>query len=98
MYGNPIETPHNQKEPVSCIEVTKIGRKLISFRNFVRIASLCVDFLPGTARDYCIRLDFWPNLSFPLEHEIKLVLISSTTTVVNVCRLNFYFMYVLQGT
>ena len=73
MYGNPIEIDLcNQKESVSCTEVAKIGENL--FGKFARIASLCVSFLVGTLHCYSFHPDFWPNLNFSLQHQIKLVL------------------------
>ena len=49
---------------------------MISFVNFARIASTCVGFDLGTLHGYFYHKDFWPNLNFPLECQIKLVLIS----------------------
>ena len=46
-------------------------RKMISFVNFTRIASICVGFHHG----YFFHQDFWPNLNFPLECQVKVVLI-----------------------
>ena len=48
---------------------------MISFVNFSRIASICVDFDLGTLHGYFFHQDFWPNLNFSLEYQIKLVLI-----------------------
>ena len=48
---------------------------MISFVNFARIASICVGFDLGTLLGYFFHQDFWPNLNFPLEYQIKLVLI-----------------------
>ena len=50
---------------------------MISFVNFARIASICVGFHLGTLHGYFFHQDFWPNLNFPLEYQIKLVLIIS---------------------
>ena len=47
---------------------------MFGFGNFARIASLCVDFDLSTLHGYFFHLDFGPNLNFPLEHQIKLVL------------------------
>ena len=47
---------------------------MISFVNFARIASICVGFHLGTLQAYFFHLDFWPNLNFRLECQIKLVL------------------------
>ena len=47
---------------------------MISFVNFARIASICVGFDLGTLHGYFFHQDFWPNLNFPLEYQIKLVL------------------------
>ena len=47
---------------------------MISFVNFARIASICVGFHLGTLHGYFFHQDFWPNLNFPLEDQIKLVL------------------------
>ena len=49
---------------------------MISFVNFARIASICVGFDLGTLHGYFFHQDFWPNLNFPLEYQIKLVLIT----------------------
>ena len=48
---------------------------MISFVNFSRIASICVGFHLGTLHGYFFHQDFWPNLNFLLEDQIKLVLI-----------------------
>ena len=61
-------------QSVSCTEVTKIG-KIVSFVNFVRIASPCVGLYLSTLHGYFSYQDFWLNLNFPLEHQMKLVLI-----------------------
>ena len=37
-------------------------------------------FHPGTSHSYFFNSDFWPNLNFLLEHQIKLVLISCLPT------------------
>ena len=50
--------------------------KMISFVNFARIASICVGFHLGTLHGYFFHQDFWPNLNFLLEYQIKLVLIA----------------------
>ena len=47
---------------------------MISFVNFARIASICVGFDLGTLDGYFFHQEFWPNLNFPLEYQIKLVL------------------------
>ena len=47
---------------------------MVSFVNFARIASICVGFHLGTLQGYFLHKDFWPNLNFPLEYQIKLVL------------------------
>ena len=47
---------------------------MISFVNFARIASICVGFHLGTLHGYFFHQDFWPNLNFLLEDQIKLVL------------------------
>ena len=47
---------------------------MVSFVNFARIASICVDFHLGTLHGYFFHQDFWPNLNFPLECQIKRVL------------------------
>ena len=47
---------------------------MISFVNLARIASICVGFDPGTLHRYYFHQDFWPNLNFPLEHQVKVVL------------------------
>ena len=50
-------------------------RKMVSFDNYSRIASICVGFHFGTLRGYFFHKDVWPNLNFALEYQIKLVLI-----------------------
>ena len=52
-------------------------RKMISFVNFAGIASICLGFHLGTLHGYFFHYDFWSNLNFPLEYQIKLVLIIS---------------------
>ena len=47
---------------------------MVSFVSFARIAVICVDFHLGTLHGYFFHKDFWPNLNFPLEYQIKLVL------------------------
>ena len=47
---------------------------MVSFGNFARTASLGVGFHLGTLHGYFFQQDFWPNLNFLLEHQIKLVL------------------------
>ena len=47
---------------------------MIRFVNFARIGSICVGFDLGTLHGYFFQQDFWPNLNFPLEYQIKLVL------------------------
>ena len=47
---------------------------MISFVNFSRIASICVGFDLGTLHGYFFHQDFWPNLNFLLEYQIKLLL------------------------
>ena len=47
---------------------------MVSFVNFARIASIFVGFHLGTLHGYFFHQDFWPNLNFPLECQIKLVL------------------------
>ena len=54
---------------------------MISFVNFARIASICVGFDLGTLHGYFFRQDFWPNLNFPLEYQIKLVVSFSQTRI-----------------
>ena len=49
-------------------------RKMISFVNFARIVSICVGFHLGTLHGYFFHQEFWPNLNFLLEYQIKLVL------------------------
>ena len=49
------------------------GGEFAGFGNFARIANLCVGSHLGTLHGYCFHLDFWPNLNFPLEHQIKLI-------------------------
>ena len=47
---------------------------MVSFVNFARIAVICVGFHLGTLHGYFFHKDFWPNLNFLLEYQIKLVL------------------------
>ena len=47
---------------------------MVSFVNFARIASICVGFHLGTLHGYFFHQDFWPNLNFLLECQLKLVL------------------------
>ena len=56
---------------------------MISFVNFARIASICAGFHLGTLHDYFFHKDFWPNLNFLLEYQIKLVLICNDTFCFN---------------
>ena len=49
---------------------------MISFVNLARIASICVGFDLGTLYGYSFHQDFWSNMNFPLECQIKLVLTS----------------------
>ena len=48
---------------------------MVSFGTFARIASIIVGFHLSTLHDF-FQSDFWPNLNFLLEHQIKLVLTS----------------------
>ena len=48
---------------------------MVSFVNSARIVVICVGFHLGTSHGYFFHKDFWPNLNFPLEYQIKLVLI-----------------------
>ena len=48
---------------------------MVSFVHFARIASICEDFHLGTLHGYLFHQDFWPNLNFLLEYQIKVVLI-----------------------
>ena len=47
---------------------------MVSFVNFARTASICEGFHLGILHGYFFHYDFWPNLNFPLEYPIKLVL------------------------
>ena len=47
---------------------------MVSFVNFARIANLFVGFHFGTLHGYVFQQDFWPNLNFQVEYQIKLVL------------------------
>ena len=47
---------------------------MINFVNFARLASICVGFYLGTLHGYFFHQDFWPNLNFQLEYQIKPVL------------------------
>ena len=58
-------------------------RKMISFVNFARIVSICVGFHLGTLHGYFFHKEFWPNLNFLLEYQIKLVLIVCPTDLRN---------------
>ena len=51
----------------------KNRRKIVSFVHFARIASSCESFHFGTLHGYRFHQDFWPNLNFLLEYQIKLV-------------------------
>ena len=48
----------------------------VSFLNFARIASICVDFHLVTLHGHFFHQDFWPNMNFALEYQIKLASIS----------------------
>ena len=48
---------------------------MVGLCNFAMIASLCVGFHPGTLHGYFFAKTFGPNLKFPLEHQINVVLI-----------------------
>ena len=52
---------------------------MVTFVNFAITASLCVGFHLGTLHGYVFHQDFWPNLNFQLEYQIKLVLNSCST-------------------
>ena len=47
---------------------------MVSFYNYARIASICVGFHFDILHGYFFHYDFWPNLNFPLEYQIKAVL------------------------
>ena len=47
---------------------------MVSFVNFARISRLCVGLHLGTLHGYFFHQDFWPNLNFPLECQVTLVL------------------------
>ena len=49
---------------------------MVSFVTFAWIASICVGFYLGTLQSYFFHQDFWPNLKFQLEYQIKLVLVT----------------------
>ena len=53
---------------------------MICFVNFARMASICAGFDLGTLHGYFFHQDFWPNLNFPLEYQIKLVVIGDVTS------------------
>ena len=55
---------------------------MINFVNFARIASICVGFHLGTLHGYFFHQDFWPNLNFLLEDQIKLVLTCFTCDLI----------------
>ena len=65
---------------------------MVSFVNFARIAVTCVGFHLGTLHGYSFHKDFWPNLNFPLEYQIKLVL----KCLSKLCALNFQIAAVYQ--
>ena len=46
---------------------------MVNVGNLARIASLCKGFDIGALHGYFFHWDFWINLNFPLEHQIKLV-------------------------
>ena len=67
---------YDQKESVSCIEVTKIEEKLSVLVILQgKQASVWVFILVHCKVNF-FTFDFWPNLNFPLEHQINLVLSS----------------------
>ena len=66
---------------------------MISFVNFARIASICVGFHLGTLHGNFFHKDFWPNLNFPLEYQIKRVLIMSQGTAK--CRNVHFFAFLI---
>ena len=47
---------------------------MVSFVNFARIAVICEVFILVHCMATFFHEDFWPNLNFPLEYQIKLVL------------------------
>ena len=49
---------------------------MTNFVSFARITSICVDFHLGTLHGYIFHQNDWPNLNFPLEYQMKLVLTS----------------------
>ena len=63
---------------------------MISFVNFARIASICVGFDLGTLHGYFFHKDFWPNLNFPLEYQIKLVSIVTDSISKSELRKKFF--------
>ena len=83
MYGNPIEIPKIKNNQFRVLRSLILGGgggggEMVSFGNSARIASLCVGFHPSTLHGYIFYQDFWSNLNFLLEHQIKLVLICFT--------------------
>ena len=56
---------------------------MISSVKFARIGSICVGFDLGTLHGYFSHQDFWPNLNFPLEYQIKLVVITKNDLILN---------------
>ena len=69
---------------------------MINSVNFARIASICVGFHLGTFHCYCFHQDFWPNLNFPLEYQIKLVLITIPVSLQVTCFLSLNFIISLH--
>ena len=80
IYGNHIEISVIRNNQFRVFRSLKLGRMVI-FGNFARIASLHVGFRLGALRCCFFHSDFWPNVNFLLEHQIKLILTSFMTEV-----------------
>ena len=70
---------------------------MISFVNFARIASICVGFHLGTLHGHFFHQDFWPNLNFLLEDQIKLVLsITAVSFFLTIARTQYRVVFMQQ--
>ena len=59
---------------------------------FARIASLCEGFHLRTLHGYIFHQDFWPNLNFPLEQQIRTCLLSVFEELALKLNLDLYFI------
>ena len=73
MYGNPIEIPVIRKNQFRVLRSQKLGENC-QLWSFCEDSKPCASFHLGTLHGYFFHWDFWPNLNFLLEHQIKLVL------------------------